>query len=604
MKALFLLPIHPQLTSCFGLFPTSAALSLARLKTVPGLQVESLGLEYGLGLDPLRTLGEALEYMRPQVVLAWGPYEHWATLRGIFQAVKTALPEAATVSCGPLNYGDPEAMMEVLEFADYGAIGYAENILPGLLSALANGAPPDRVAGLIVKTPEGLRLTEPDLRTPDWSRLPFGDYEGFGAGDYLRRHADDFTSLFALRVALNAGCTHQCTFCYCHLSRGFSQRPLQEVYREMKVLAERYGPRFLSLSAFLSAASRSDLRALADMMTRLGPRQYWSATLRVPQIDEEVADMLRESGCRSLGLGLESVNPAILKSMKKGISREQTERALEVSLKAGLTPTGSLIFGDPAETWDSARETIAWWRDRPQYLIFLAPLLLFPGSELYQRAVTDGRIPDRADFIRQGMPPINMSTMSDEEYAELRRQLNSLNEERFSDPGLQPPELETVALNYTDGTRDIAGVCPGCGRRMLNRALSVTGFQARCPHCGRFFFLPPASGDRAQARHNLELLLAKYGRVAFWGIGRQFARFMDAETVNLPNVHLLDRHSGRRFGPKLIEPPETIAQHRIDCVITMPPVSPLYAEIRAEAQRYGVTRLADFEQIQRSDFES
>lgn len=74
------------------------------------------------------------------------------------------------------------------------------------------------------------------------------------------------------------------------------------------------------------------------------------------------------------------------------------------------------------------------------------------------------------------------------------------------------------------------------------------------------------------------------------------------EDVNLVGVHLVDRRPDRQFVSKPVESPEIIGRLGIDCVITVPPLSPWYTEIRAEAESYGVSHLIDFEQTRLKDF--
>jgi radical SAM superfamily enzyme YgiQ (UPF0313 family) len=69
---------------------------------------------------------------------------------------------------------------------------------------------------------------------------------------------------------------------------------------------------------------------------------------------------MKASGCFCVGYGFESGSDTILGSMKKGTTAAQIERAIALTLKAGMGAQGALLFGDPAETAETIAETAAF----------------------------------------------------------------------------------------------------------------------------------------------------------------------------------------------------------------------------------------------------
>lgn len=80
---------------------------------------------------------------------------------------------------------------------------------------------------------------------------------------------------------------------------------------------------------------------------------------------------MKESGCAQVLFGIENVNDYILKSMNKHITLPEIETALKNDYEVGLSAPGVLIFGDPAETQETADNTINWWLAHPEYNIVL-----------------------------------------------------------------------------------------------------------------------------------------------------------------------------------------------------------------------------------------
>jgi hypothetical protein len=98
---------------------------------------------------------------------------------------------------------------------------------------------------------------------------------------------------------------------------------------------------------------------------------------------------MKAAGCTAVSFGIESANPAILKTVKKGITVEQIRNAIRVCRRVGISPYASFILGLPGETPQTIKETKAFAAKLQQEGLaygfhILAP---FPGTEV--RAQSD-----------------------------------------------------------------------------------------------------------------------------------------------------------------------------------------------------------------------
>ena len=143
---------------------------------------------------------------------------------------------------------------------------------------------------------------------------------------------------------------------------------------------------------------------------------------------------LKDSNCRYVFLGIESADNRILKSMRKNITIEQVERALEMTINAGLDTRSTIILGDAVENMESAYKTINWWLEHRKYSsIVIDMIIAFPGSILYKNARENGRIPDPVRFLHDGCPIINLSTeMTDDEYLQLVKDISEYNHIQYN----------------------------------------------------------------------------------------------------------------------------------------------------------------------------
>ncbi len=98
---------------------------------------------------------------------------------------------------------------------------------------------------------------------------------------------------------------------------------------------------------------------------------------------------MKAAGCTAVSFGIESANPAILKTIKKGITLEQVRNAIRLCRQVGISPYASFILGLPGETPQTIKETKAFAAKLQQEGLaygfhILAP---FPGTEV--RAQSD-----------------------------------------------------------------------------------------------------------------------------------------------------------------------------------------------------------------------
>ncbi len=111
----------------------------------------------------------------------------------------------------------------------------------------------------------------------------------------------------------------------------------------------------------------------------------WFSYFRCSNSDEEAIELMADSGCKGVFLGIESGSPAILKNMHKAATIEQYARGIEQLRQHGILTFGSFIFGFPGETEATINETIDFIREnRPDY--YRTQLWYCePGTPIYER---------------------------------------------------------------------------------------------------------------------------------------------------------------------------------------------------------------------------
>jgi len=90
------------------------------------------------------------------------------------------------------------------------------------------------------------------------------------------------------------------------------------------------------------------------------PGVPWYGFARISRqlTDPDFCRALKRSGCVMLKLGLESGDQRVLDDLQKGINLEEASATLRNLKKVGIATYVYLLFGTPAETIDTARETL------------------------------------------------------------------------------------------------------------------------------------------------------------------------------------------------------------------------------------------------------
>lgn len=499
------------------------------------------------------------------VIASGGLTTQYPELREIFELAKEIKPDIITWVGGGIITASPIPAMEALEYADYGMIGEGEITICELADALEGKRTLESVDGLIFKDYDNKWIiTKPRKEIEDLDSISLPDYEGFEYGELIDKANFEVNGRQAGMVSFSRSCPFNCTFCFHSSGQKYRKRSLKNILKEIDYLIEKYQIRSLFVNDELFALRNNDFDEFCNAMK--DRNLTYTVSLRVDMVNEEMIMKLKESGCKVAGFGLESADNTILKSMNKHITVEQIDKALDMCLKADLHAQGNFIFGDEAETVETYKNTLNWWKNHPQYNIKLSYISVFPGSILYQNACHKGIITNEVEYIKKGCPQINVSKMTDEEYKKMMLDITvAINKgKEFIDKG---------RLEYTRaGLANLTGLCPHCGKENMwfDREIFRPVSKLICNHCDHIVDAYPLD----YLDKNLYLLnfkrIRKY-KAALWGI----INSVEALYEYIPeaweeNFYLIDsalKKQGIELHGKVIQSPDIIEEKGLDLII-------------------------------------
>jgi len=301
-------------------------------------------------------------------------------------AIKAARPDTVVVAGGPHPHLFPE---ETLALGPFNAVFRGEGeegfrkLVEGWPDTVKHPPP-----GLWWKDgPKGEPATAPFIENPDRLAMPARELSRLSAYHSVLSGKRPITTMMSSR-----GCPHRCVFCdRPHLGKKFRPMSAEAVADEMEACVKA-GIREIVFYDDTFTASPQRVRALAELLLERDIKIEWDIRARVSDLGEEDYALCRKAGLARVHFGVESGDPQILKSLKKGITVDQARHAFASAHKAGLETLAYFMTGLPGETRETLDRTLELAKELDPDYVHFSVLIPFPGTPIYQTGLEKGII--------------------------------------------------------------------------------------------------------------------------------------------------------------------------------------------------------------------
>src|SRR4030043_1764367 len=275
---------------------------------------------------------------------------------------------------------------EALEYADFVIRGEGEHSLVELLEYLEKGTPAlSGIQGLSYRDRDGRNVHNP-------SREFIQDLDSFPEPDFSLVHNWNLSNPYP--VSTSRGCPYDCTFCsvISMFGRRYRFKSVEATLKEMKYVASvSKGTKFIVDDNF--AANKKRTKEILRGMIAEGIKTRWSAQVRPDVVrDPELLRLMADSGCHTLYIGFESINPGTLKLYNKKQDLEDIISCIRTVRDYGIHIHGMFVLGGATDDVETIRGTADFATghgiDTVQFLI-LTPL---PGTPLFHDMMKSGRL--------------------------------------------------------------------------------------------------------------------------------------------------------------------------------------------------------------------
>ena len=296
---------------------------------------------------------------------------------------------------------------EAMQNADAVVVGEAENIWPQVLEDCSNGQ--------LQKKYQADK--KPVLDNLQVDRSIYADKK------YLK------LSL----VETGRGCNFSCEFCSItsFFQHSHRSRPIKEVIAELQTLHNRH-------VFFVDDNIGADIDHAKKLFQALIPLKIrWTSQMSINIANDEAAlALMKKSGCVGVLIGFESLDARSLNRIGKTVNHGGVDYSARLARlrKHGISVYGTFIFGYDTDTEQSFQTTLDFARQEKIFLAAFNHLVPFPGTALYTRLQSEGKLLDEQWWLspsyRFGDVAFQPEKMTPEQLARLcfsyRRQFYSL----------------------------------------------------------------------------------------------------------------------------------------------------------------------------------
>ncbi len=319
---------------------------------------------------------------------------------------KELFPHSIHVAGGPhISLFYQEFLTQNREF-DYAFLQEAEETFPLFCEKLSSRDSISDVPGIAFINENDELVVNQLEKFPDPNSLSFPDYGKFYP--YQRELLQKRYPLVTSR-----GCPYNCIFCTASKICGkkWRGRFAQDVIEELKLARSKYGIQRFDIVDDNFTFNLRRAKRLCKVFIDEKVKLEWGCPngIRADKIDQELAELMRESGCDMVCIGVESGDKEVFDAIKKGETLQEIEKSIHLLKSVGIKVTGLFIIGLPGDNPKKFNKSLEFVKKTELDDAWFGLLIPFQGTEVYEWVDKNGRFLrdfDEAKFFGPDARPI------------------------------------------------------------------------------------------------------------------------------------------------------------------------------------------------------
>jgi radical SAM superfamily enzyme YgiQ (UPF0313 family) len=336
--------------------------------------------------------------------------------------------------------------------ADAVAVGEADTIWPGIVRDAANG----QLKDVYQSVDTNGKVHRPSLQS--YAKIPWEtiDLEQFNLVPVvlrriLERLGKGWRSFHMIPVETGRGCPYGCEFCTVtgYFGNSIRFRTNESVVDELLRLKARGAQTGCQFAVFFVddnlSIKTTRLKSLLRDIIAAGAQLPWVGQISANLLrDEELLDLIADSGGKWVFIGMESIDQANLKIANKNfIKPGDYGEILDMLAKRNIYAITSFIFGMDHDTPGVAKRTLEQIDRWAPGLPVFGQLTPYPSTPLYDRLAPSGRLVRPKHWLE--FAPFEMAHIPEKiTPAEVREELDIAWSSSYS-PGRNTAAIESIS---------------------------------------------------------------------------------------------------------------------------------------------------------------
>lgn len=302
------------------------------------------------------------------------------------KAIKERYDKALHVAGGPhVTLAYKECLLDNPEI-EYCFLGESDASFIDFVKTLEEGGDPKKIAGIAYRD-GGKAVATAREYIEELDSLPIPQLEAIENFSFKD---------FRYPMITSRGCPYPCTYCCVGVvsSKKWRSRTPENILDELKTVTKKYGITSFEIldDNFTLRVDRAKEFCRLLIESRLNLSWYCHNGIRADKIDMELARLMKEAGCTSVALGVESGDAEIFDSIKKGEPLEAIVNAVKCIKAAGMKAVGYFIIGLPGDSLEGIKRTIKFQQSLGLDHFTYGILNPYPYTEVYDVIKRDGRM--------------------------------------------------------------------------------------------------------------------------------------------------------------------------------------------------------------------
>jgi radical SAM superfamily enzyme YgiQ (UPF0313 family) len=279
-------------------------------------------------------------------------------------------------------------------------LGEGEEIFLELVRAVSNSKDLKNIKGIVYREDGIIKVNGRKEIISELDSLPFPDRELVDLRLYKNTHPTkiirrDFKNITEIITA--RGCPYNCTFCAGHEVFGFTVRfrSPENVIKEIEECRKKFKTNHITFLDNTFTLKKERVKTICKYLKE--GNFTFDCNSRVDTVDEEIINIMKESGCEKISFGIESGSQRILDLINKKTNISQIKKTISLAKKVKIPVIeGTAMIGShPTETREEVKMTFNLLKELDLDYVVVEVIVPYPGTSTYYEMEKRGLIKNK-----------------------------------------------------------------------------------------------------------------------------------------------------------------------------------------------------------------